>query len=147
MKYASILCILLLTAACSSTSNSMTSSSTAPLDVKVEQTTTNPDLYYFAGPINIQYALTVTNPTNDTYKLRRLNLQTVGPGAYTLRTGDSPMNYTIPPGTTTIQLSAWGRGAGGFMRATEPVSIRGMAYFDGPHGSFVRAFTQYIPQQ
>ena len=71
-----------------------------------------------------------SNPTNETFKLRRLNLQTIGPGAYSLRTGDSPMNFS----------------AGGFMRASEPVTLRGLAYFDGPSGSFVKMFNEVIPQ-
>ncbi|HEX9161841.1 MAG TPA: hypothetical protein VF980_09060 [Thermoanaerobaculia bacterium] len=125
-----------------------TNSANAPaLDLKLVQTySSGSDMYYFAGPVNVQYALQVTNPTNQTFTLRQLNLQTQGPGAYSLRTGNSPMNATIPPGTTTVTMSAWGRAAGGFLRGNEPVNIHGTAYLRGPNGDFVKIFNEVLGQ-
>jgi hypothetical protein len=148
MKNGAALSILLLVlSACSSTGPMTSSSNAPPLEIHLAQLNTVPDLFYFAGPVNVQYALQIVNPTNETYKLKRISLDTIGPGAYTLRTGDTPISYTVPPGTTTLQLSAWAQAAGGFIRSTEPVTIRGIAYFDGPNGPFVKMFTEIVRPQ
>lgn len=149
MKYAIPFAAILLLASCASSSPSpMTSSTADAVQVHLAQTSASADTYYFRGPIPVSFQLTVTNTTNQPLTLKRLNLSTTGPGAYSLRTGDSTLNYSIPAnGTTTISLSAWGRSAGGFLRGGEPVNIRGIAYFDGPNGGFARQFTEYIPQQ
>lgn len=138
---------LLLAAGCASNA-SMASSSVPGLEIHLAQANAPTNMYYFRGPVNVQYQLQITNPTSQTLKLRQINLQTMGAGAYRLRTGDSPMNYTIPPNSTiTLPLSAWAYASGGFLQSGEPVSIRGLAYIDWPNGSFVRQFTEYIPQQ
>lgn len=126
----------------------MASSSAPGLQLHLAQTTGPNDIYYFRGPVNVQYALQITNPTNQTLKLTRLNISTIGPGAYRLRTGDSPLSYTVPPNASvTVPLSAWAFASGGFLRSSEPVNIRAIAYFQGPNGTFVKQFTELIPQQ
>jgi hypothetical protein len=123
------------------------SANTPPIGISLEQVNTTPDMYYFAGPVNIQYQLSITNPTNETYRLRRLDLRTISPGAYSLRTPVSLMNVTIPPGkTVTVNLSAWGRSSGSYLHAEEPVTIQGTAHFEGPNGNFVKIFQQMLPQ-
>jgi hypothetical protein len=114
------------------------------LDVHLQQLMSTDDMFYFRGPINIQYRLTVSNPTDQPVTLRRLELSTLGPGSYSLRTGSSPVTRTIPPnGTTSLTLSAWGRSSGGYLRSQEPVSIRGVAYFeDAGRHSFVKQFIE-----
>jgi len=114
------------------------------LDVQLRQISMPSDMFYFRGPVNLQYQLTITNPTNAPVTLRRIDLSTMGPGAYTLHTGATPITRVIPPnGTTTSTLSAWGRASGGYLRSEEPVTVRGVAYFDSPgHKSFIKQFTE-----
>ena len=103
------------------------------------------DVYYFSGPINIQYQLAVANPTSQPIKLSRVELQTIGSGAYVIRNTSSPMNVTIPPNSTsTFTISVWGYSRGGSLRSTEPVTIRGIGYFDAPSGAFIKMFTENI---
>jgi hypothetical protein len=120
------------------------SSDTPNINVHLQQVSMPADTFFFRGPINVQYQLSVSNPTSEPVKLRRLELSTIGPGAYFLRTGATPITRTIPAnGTTTITLSAWGRASGGDLRSEEPVTVRGVAYFDVPHGhGFVRQFVE-----
>ncbi|HXH39617.1 MAG TPA: hypothetical protein VNN08_13380 [Thermoanaerobaculia bacterium] len=121
------------------------SSSDAPkIDIRLAQTSMPVDTFYFRGPVSLQYQLTIANPTSQQVTLRRLDLSTVGPGAYSLRTGATPITRTIRPnGTTTITLSTWGRASGGDLRSEEPVTVRGIAYFDTPNGrGFVRQFIE-----
>jgi hypothetical protein len=123
------------------------SSSDSPkIDVRLTQISTPADTFFFRGPISLQYQLSIANPTGEPVTLRRLELSTLGPGAYFLRTGATPITRTIRAnGTTTITLSAWGRASGGDLRMEEPVTIRGLAYFDRPHGKgFVRQFIETL---
>ena len=118
------------------------------LDVSLAQIGTPArDLFYMSGPINVQYALTVHNPTSTPYTLKQLELETVSPGAYALHTGAQTVKQPIPPGDTTIKFSTWGRALGGYLRAEEPVTIRGIAHFEGPKGQkFTKIFTQTLSQ-
>ena len=146
MKSRSFLAVLavIVAAACGS---SQTSSNAPPLQLRLAQTSGSTDMYYFRGVVPVQFALEISNPTNQSYKLHRINLQSMGPGAYSLRTGDSPINVTVPANQTiTVPLTAWARSSGGFLRSSEPVDIRAVAYFDGPSGSFLRQFTTVLPQ-
>jgi len=120
------------------------SDSSPKLNISMQQLTSSGDMFYFRGPINIQYQLSIENPTNQPVTLKRLELSSLGPGSYSIHTGSTPITRTIVPrGTTTLTLSAWGRSTGGYLRSEEPVTIRGVAYFDTPSGhSFVRQFIQ-----
>lgn len=120
------------------------SSSDPKIDVHLAQLSNSGDLFYFRGPINLQYQLSVANPTGSPVTLRRLELKTLGPGAYSLRTGGTPIKETIRPnGSTNITLSVWGRASGGYLRSAEPVTIQGIAYFEAPgKRSFVKQFIE-----
>lgn len=145
MKYRTLLILLIFVAM--SCASSGTSANAPALQLQLQQTSTASDMYYFRGTIPVQYVLQITNPTNQAYTLRRINLQSTGPGAYSLRTGNSPITFTVPPnGTVSVPLTAWAYSRGGFLTSSEPVNIRGLAYFDGPGGTFLRQFTTYLPQ-
>jgi hypothetical protein len=133
--------LLLALGGCAS---SASDSSGPNLGIHLEQASGVPDMFYFRGPINLQYRLTVANPTATPVTLRRLDLRTIGPGAYSIRTGSTPITQTIAPnGTTSVVLSAWGRATGGYLSSEEPVTLRGVAYFDTPdHHAFVRQFVE-----
>ena len=138
---------LILAAGCAS-NGSMASGSAPDVTLHLAQATGPSDLYYFRGPVNVQYALQITNPTTVPVTLRNLRLDTIGSGAYRLHTGNSPFNYTIPANSSvTIPLSTWANAMGGFLHSNEPVSLRVVAEFNSPNGSFVRQGTEFIPQQ
>ena len=132
----SALAVSLLLAACASS----TQSSGPNVTIQLEQLNSANDIFYFRGPVNIQYRVVITNPTNQALTLTRLDLQTLGSGAYSLRTNSTPMNLKVAPNATTAyQISVWGYARGGYLSSTEPVTVRGTAYFNGPSGSFVLA--------
>src|SRR5438128_2567537 len=121
-KALSVLGLLILAACGSSQQNSGPS-----VAIHLVPLSTSSDIYYFSGPINLQYQLSIANPTNQQIKLRRLELQTIGSGAYAIRNTSNTMNVTIPPNSTsTFTISVWGYSRGGYMRSTEPVTIRGI---------------------
>ena len=146
MKYASALVALLLVWGCASASDAQKALADK-VQLQLAQSTTTQNLNYLAGPVNIQYQLGINNTTDQTITLRRLQLRTISPGAYSLRTPTSYITATIPAHqSTAVNLSAWGYTTGSTLRSEEPVSIQGTAYFDTAQGSFVKIFTQLIPQ-
>ncbi len=131
----------LLFAACASSEQS----SGPNVAVQLEQLNVGSDIFYFRGPVNIQYRVLIANPTSQALTLTRLDLQTIGPGAYSLRSGATPMNLKVAPNATTAYtISVWGYSRGGYLASGEPVTIQGTAYFKGSSGSFVRVFNQNI---
>ena len=113
--------------------------------VQLQPLGTVSNIFYYRGPINVQYRVAVTNPTNQPLTLTRLDLQTIGSGAYALRANGTPMNVKIAPnGTTEFTISVWGYARGGYLASSEPVTLRGTAYFQGPSGSFLKLFNENI---
>jgi hypothetical protein len=142
MKSAVSALVFLVLLACASSATS-----SGP-NVSIQLTPVNApqDIFYFAGPINLQYQVSIINPTNEPLTLTRLDLRTTGPGAYSLRSYATPMNLKVPPNSTAnYVISVWGRSRGGYLAADEPVTIQGTAYFKGSSsGSFVKIFTQNL---
>ena len=143
----SLFAVTLLLAACGSTGTTGTEGS-PKVEVHLAQTGSTDNVFYLSGPIALQYVLEVTNPTNDTFTLTRLELQSVGEGAYYLRTGSVPMNERIQAnGTTAIRVAAWGTSRGGRLTSTEPVTMRITAQFDDGRGHrFQRITTENLSQ-
>ena len=143
MKHALVLFALVAALGCASPQQDPGPSVTvriAPLD-------TNSDMFYFRGPIGLRYAVEVTNPTDETITLRRLDLHTPagGGGAYALSADSTPMNVKVAPKSNAMfSISTWGRSRGGYLYAGEPVVIQGTAYFDSPKGPFVKIFQQNV---
>jgi hypothetical protein len=132
---------LILAFGCASTQQS----SGPDVTIHLAQINSASDVFYFAGPVNVQYQLTVSNPTSQPLTLQRLDLSTIGPGAYSLRANSTPMNLKIAPnGTSTFRIAVWGYARGGYIASSEPVSLRGVAYFQSPSNSFVKLFNENI---
>ena len=139
-----IILLVLLAAACASTPQE----SGPPVTVQLTQLNGSSNVFYFPGPVNIQYQVAVNNPTDQAVTLRRLDLRTEGFGAYALRTSGSPMNVKVAPkSTATFTVSAWGQSRGGYLASTEPVSLYATAYFDAPGGTFVKLVHGNVWQQ
>lgn len=135
--------LLLLAIGCSSAGRNQP---TPVVAIHLEQRSQS-DVLHFAGPVNLQYDLGVTNSSDQPLTLRRVELRTLGSGAYTLRNESTSVNLSIPPGASVSRtISAWGYARGGDLAAQEPVTLRATAYFDGPGGSFVRMVSENITQ-
>jgi type 1 fimbria pilin len=137
--------ILLLLTAC--TSGSPDDPNAPQITLHLEQYE-SPNAYTFSGPVNVSFALSVANTTNQPVKLNRIEIRTVSSGAYSIRPTSTNINLDIAPGQSrTIPFSVWGYARGGQVSATEPVTVRATAYFTGPQGAFVRLFSEYFAQQ
>jgi hypothetical protein len=95
--------VLLLLAGCASAQDD------APnVSLHLAQYESAPNAFLYGGPVNVRYSLSVANRTNDPVTLTRLEIRTVGSGAYTIRPTSTQINIDLAPGQEkTIPLSLW----------------------------------------
>ncbi|MGH9456177.1 MAG: hypothetical protein ACRD2J_00880 [Thermoanaerobaculia bacterium] len=101
----------------------------------------------YTGPISISFEMAVRNPSDEPIRIRHVKFSTVGSGAYYVRTEPHFVNQTIPPGKTLVtsfSLPAYAQG--GSTGSREPVTLRGIAYFEDSEGSFQKVFFQSLRQ-
>jgi hypothetical protein len=149
MKRLSFLLALVLLAACSSASQGPKANLPEP-GFDMEQTFGPGDVGYPDGPIDVKYEIRITNASAVPITLKRINLHTVNPpgGAYTLTQPlEHPFEIVIPPnGEKTVELNAHARSYGVSMRDREPVTVKGIAYYQTPEGYINQAINQEIQQ-
>lgn len=141
---------LLLAAACSSSSAS--SGPRAQLiepDLGIRQLVGPAELGFPQGPMEVKYQFVVKNNSSEPLTLRRVQVATSNPagGAYTVRQRDYYLNQTIAANTTGavevwVRAYGWGRS----MREAEPVTLKGVAYFDTPVGYLNKVFIAELGQ-
>jgi hypothetical protein len=145
MKHAVLLFLLLLTACSSATQDDPNAPNVV---LHLAEYEPMPNVYLYGGLVNVRYSLSVANRTKDPVTLTRIEIRTLGSGAYTIRSTSTPINIDLAPGQEkTIPLSLWGNARGGQLSAHEPVSLRAAAYMTGPSGAFVRLFTEFFTEQ
>ena len=103
------------------------------------------NILYFAGPVNLQFQVTLTNPTDTAVTLRRLDLRSVGSASLSLRTTSTPANVEVKPhASASVTVSVWAYSRGGMLAESEPISLQTTAYFESPHGPFVRLVVVHL---
>ncbi|HEY4640707.1 MAG TPA: hypothetical protein VII75_05135 [Thermoanaerobaculia bacterium] len=141
-----MLAVVLLLAACSSSNEP----GILKPEVELLQLQAPVDIGYATGPTQIQFGVRIANRSGEPITLKRIEIQTVGTGSYVIRKQWFSFNEKVDPehfGTVTF----WARGYGfatdrGRTPSAEPVSLRGILYFDTPVGSFHQFVTRYISQ-
>jgi ABC-type Fe3+-hydroxamate transport system substrate-binding protein len=154
MKRLALLSALVLLAACSSSapqgSPGGAKASLPDPGFDMEQTFGPGDVGYPDGPIDVKYAIRITNTAVVPITLKRINLHTVNPpgGAYTLTAPlVHPFQVTIPPnGERVVELNAHARSYGVSMRDREPVTVKGIAYYETAQGYINQVINQEIQQ-
>jgi hypothetical protein len=148
MKHLALLAALFL-AACSSTPQGPQANVAAP-EFEIEQTFGPGDVGYPDGPLDVKYELRIRNRSTVPMTFKRLSLRTVNPagGPYTLTQPlEHTFNVPIPPnGEKTVELWAHARSYGVSMRDREPVTLKGVAYFDTPQGYINQPIIQELQQ-
>lgn len=106
-------------------------------------------LTFEEGNIEVQYRVTIRNRAQVPMTLRRIELRTVNPagGAYTLVPRSYYFKEEIPPGQER-SLTFWAKavGYGRSTRDSEPVTVRGVAYFETPAGYYNHIFGAELAQ-
>jgi hypothetical protein len=104
-------------------------------------------LMEIGGVLSLGFRMQVQNRSGEEITLRRLELQTMGATPYLLRNLPLHFKEVIAPGETrvvTFSIDALSRG--GRTASSEPVTLRGIAYFQSKTGNFQTVFVQYLRQ-
>jgi hypothetical protein len=118
-----------------------------PPELQIRELVGPSDMGYPRGVVEVQYEVRIGNRSGEPITLRRIDIQSVGTGAYTLRHEAQNFNRTIDPDhfdTVTFWVRALARGDR--MGGNEPVTVRGVAYFDTPVGPTQKVFLTNIGQ-
>ena len=131
--------LLLLAISCAST----TGQQPVDVDLKIEQLPDDGFAVEKQGAVSVAYQITVRNQTPDSITLRKVEMQVLGSGPYTLRKVPAEMNETIEPGQeAVITFTMWSDPRGQRSMARQTILVSGVAYFDSAKGSLRKEFTQ-----
>lgn len=118
-------------------------------EFEIRQLVGPPELNYPQGSTEVKFRLDIGNHADVAITLSRVELVTVNPpgGAYTLDRRAYYFRKTIDP-HQSVAVEFWARatGYGQGRRDTEPVTIRGLLYFETPDGYLRHVFVKEIGQ-
>ena len=149
MKQAAFALMLLLAAACASSKAQAGKPARPDVAIDVEQVVGPAQLNYPYGPMEVQYEFLIQNPSAQPITLIRIDVSTLNTagGPYLLRHDFYNVNKTIPAnGADTVKLWAKAFGFGRGMRENEPITLRAIAYFQSPSGTFQKIFIRELSQ-
>jgi hypothetical protein len=135
-------------ASCASSSGKPRSSIPEP-GIGLVQVVGPAQLAYPYGPIEVRFDFGVRNNAPHPITLIRVDISTLNPqgGAYSLRRDFYTFRQTIAPNEERVvtfwaKAFSWGRG----IRENEPVTVRGIAYFESSAGTFQKIFIRDLSQ-
>ncbi|MEA2571908.1 MAG: hypothetical protein QOI24_3909 [Acidobacteriota bacterium] len=101
---------------------------------------------HVTGGIPIQYRVQVENPSSESITLKRVTVQSVGVGAYTMPNTSRPFSIEVPPnGTKAVDF--WANGvveSDTVYGSNGPVSLRVTAFFESAKGSFQHTAVEQV---
>jgi len=101
---------------------------------------------YDTGPVTVQYAVEVKNTLTEPLQLRRVTVQSIGGGSYTLPSHSQAFNETIGPGETK-RVAFWAPGYVAMQTvagANGPVTLRGMLEFEAGSKKFQKVVVENL---
>lgn len=144
-----LLAAALVFASCASSSPTGSQAKIPEPGIGIDQIVGPAQLGYPYGPMEVKYDMGVQNNAAETITLIRVNIQSVNPsgGAYSLRNTFYNFKQAIPPNSIGVvsfwaKAFSWGRG----LRENEPVTVRGVAYFESASGTFQKVFIRELSQ-
>lgn len=143
---------LLVLVACSSSQSNGPQAKVPTPQFAIEQIFGPSDAGFPYGPLDVQYRFEIANRADEVLTLKRITISTVNPegGAYTLvPPNDYYFNKQFAPRTTdALEFWAHAYAYGRSMRDTEPVTIKGVMYFQAASGGYVnQVFVRELGQQ
>jgi hypothetical protein len=145
MKQLAVVVLLALSTACGTAHNA---NILAP-EVSLRQTVGPADIGATEGPIRVQFELAIRNQSSEELRLQRVEIESVGTGAYILRRETVYMKDVVEPlGETAVRFWARGVARAGTYRAGigEPVTVRAVIHFQTDMGPVRRIVMKNIPQ-
>jgi hypothetical protein len=97
------------------------------------------------GPTPVNFRIQVYNPSSEDIELQRVELQTVGYGAYTISNASRPFDKPIPS-NKTIEVDTWISAYANdtIIGVNGPATLRVTAYFKSPFGAFKQVYTKEV---
>lgn len=140
--------VAILSTACSSGSRSM--AQVTPPDIRIVQLSGQANAARFeSGPLPINFRVIIKNNADDELTLKRISVESVGEGAYTLRAYTQSFNDKKVAARQTESVEFWAPAysESTILGANGPVTIRGVAFFSSPSGSIQKVFVQQVNDQ
>ena len=106
------------------------------------------DVAMGAGPMQLQFGIRVANRASEPITLKRVELSSVGTGAYILRREFHPFDKVVRP-EQYEDVTFWQRGyvfGRRFDPSKEPVTVRAILYFESPDGAFTQIVQRNLDQ-
>lgn len=148
MKRLALFALLaVLAASCSSSKGSGPANLIKP-EILIEQLVGPAQLGYPGGQVDIQYRVWVGNQSDEPITLRRIEVSSIGGGAYRLRRESFPFNAKLGAHQQgSIEFWAHSIQAGPIFRGSnEPVTLRAILHFESAVGSFQQIVMKSLDQ-
>jgi hypothetical protein len=141
------LAVLLLTLTACSAQQLGRKSPVAEPEIVIEQiSSVAPAARGISGGITVRYRVRVRNVANEPVTLKRIDLASVGYGAYNVGPLSQPFDLTIKPGSES-SAEFWAAGQivdPSITGANGPVTLRAVMLFDSPVGQLQTVVTQQV---
>ncbi len=154
LKAASLVSLVLILSACGSAGNSasdVTPSGLIPPEVEIRQIggVGGAAARNITGPIAIQLQATVLNQSSEALTLERIEVQSLGAGAYTVQPTTRPFRDAIiaSGATQSYEFFVSGTAEDTVMGVNGPVTMRVTAYFNSSLGRFRKIYVQQVNDQ
>lgn len=101
---------------------------------------------HMTGPISVQYQVHIGNPANVPITIKRIDVISIGTGAYAVRPTSNPFNQPLQPGHA-VALTFW---VPAFIEdatiagANGPVTLRVSVQYDTPDGTMQAVAVQQV---
>jgi hypothetical protein len=145
MRRALVVGLLFVLSACGTTRNA----NVLPPEVAIRQTFGPADQGATEGPIRVEFELAIANQSSEELRLKRIEIESLGTGAYVLRRETIYLNEVVEPvGQKAVRFWARGFARAGTYRAGigEPVTVRAIAHFETDMGPLRKIIMKNIPQ-
>lgn len=98
-----------------------------------------------SGPLPMNFQVEILNGAKESIRLKRLEVQSVGQGAYTVQNTSRPFDATIAPGETG-RVEFWAPTVieNTISGANGPVTLRVTAYFSTARGDFREVYMRNV---
>lgn len=139
--------VLLVSAACSSSSPSTAAGPRIKPEIQIAQTSNTPLVArHQQGSINVQFAVGVSNPSNENVTLKRVSVVSLSEGAYHV-SHSMAYNVGVGPGQYQ-QVEFWAPAQTGMSLVGQagPVTLRVTCQFDSPSGQFQQIVTRVVSE-
>lgn len=98
------------------------------------------------GGVSVQYGISINNTTTTSLRFKRIDIQSVGMGAYSLAPTSKPFDVTLAPGETRV-VELWAPAIidnNTIVGANGPVTLRAVAHFESAAGQFQSVVVQQV---